>query len=91
MDSHNPNSATIQGPIGLSQSMIPHNEDIVFHDSSFFKSSLSRKLPTPAEVREAADLIRSSTKGGTKSYFPVTFPSLNLIAKVGRNSIIPEG
>ncbi|CZT00017.1 uncharacterized protein RCO7_01750 [Rhynchosporium graminicola] len=57
---------------------LPSADNITFLDTSFFTKHRER-LPTPAEIREAAGF-----EGKIWRPPPVSFPSLNLIVKFGR-------
>ncbi|XMA10604.1 hypothetical protein WAI453_003395 [Rhynchosporium graminicola] len=64
---------------------LPSADNITFLDTSFFTKHRER-LPTPAEIREAAGF-----EGKIWRPPPVSFPSLNLIVKFGRSITKAEG
>lgn len=79
-----PHRETGNGPYLLPDS-VPSAKNISFFDTSFFTNGYKR-LPTPAEVRHAAE---PQTK--MNGPIPVSFPSMNLIVKYGLTISMIEG
>jgi len=79
------------GRVRLPVSKLPFDKSIVFKNSSFFtQKGAPCALPSPAEVRAAANLINTGPRN-LRRPCPVRFPSLNLLVKYGREITIAEG
>lgn len=87
MTSHGPTTGRVRLPV----SIIPSDESIVFRNSSFFtQQDAACALPSPAEVRAAAELMDTGHRG-PRHPRPVWFSSLNLVVKYGCEITIAEG
>jgi hypothetical protein len=70
----------------------PFNENVVFRESSFFKTSNAPlSLPTPTEVREVASQSENPKAELVTPSPPVIFPSLGLLVKYGTEITLAEG
>ncbi|SLM33785.1 Protein kinase-like domain [Lasallia pustulata] len=78
-------------PVRLSVSILPSDERKIFQDSSFFtRGGGPHTLPSPAQVRAAAD-VQENKKVPFRQSIAVRFPSLNLIVKYGNMITNAEG
>lgn len=75
--------------IVLDSSILPQGDSIMFEESIFFRRYTS--LPSPADVRAAAEEQHPTQSTIVKRPLPVEFPSLNLIVKYGNEITIAEG
>lgn len=70
---------------------LPYDDEVDFHDSSFFQKHGFASLPSPAEIREVASRSENPATKRRNRPPPVYFPSLSLCVKYGTEVTIAEG
>jgi hypothetical protein len=70
---------------------LPYDDEVDFHDSSFFQKHDVTSLPSPHEVREVASRSQGPRTRRRTRPPPVYFPSLGLCVKYGTDVTIAEG
>ena len=78
------------GPVKISPADLPNAEDIVFKDSSFFKTT-NAKLPIPAQVRADAAQWNDLSQTSSSRPPPVYYRNSNLLVKYGSQITLAEG
>jgi hypothetical protein len=68
-----------------------YDDEVNFHDSSFFQKHNVASLPSPKQVREIASLSKDPRTIRRTRPPPVYFPSLGLCVKYGTEITIAEG
>jgi hypothetical protein len=70
---------------------LPDDDEVDFHNSSFFREHESTSLPSPDMIRELASRSQDSRAKCRTRPPPVYFPSLGLCVKYGTEVTIAEG
>jgi hypothetical protein len=70
---------------------LPYDDEVSFHDSSFFQKHDSTSLPTPNVVRDVASRSTDPRTKRRNRPPPAHFPSLGLCVKYGTEVTIAEG
>lgn len=73
---------------------LPSGDFVVFSESLFFASDPTRALPSPSEVRKAANIVYSDSRTRTTRHYtqpPAIFHSLKLLVKWGAYLTQAEG
>jgi hypothetical protein len=70
---------------------LPYDDEVNFHDSSFFQKHDLASLPSPNMVREVASRSKDPRTICRTRPLPVYFPNLGLCVKYGTEITIAEG